>query len=253
MIYSTEECTVIQDVLLRKELEKSIYSSMESLSISLKSAVGSQLELDIHRCNAMLRISHNDFSNLDEDLEVLSPQEITIPMDVYEHYLSSLAEEDMRREGAFIFYCNAGLDFYCRMIRSKALAEDILAGEQLVTYSDFSKLQLLTRIFTDAKAHCLMMKGNEELPYDSAADYAGCMLDECNILKKIHLSKQMSVEELCNHVDTLDRVSPDDFNKLFMPDYPPEIKEGLESFEKKSNVRLDLLYAQILVSSKFGL
>ncbi len=226
---------------------------MESLPIALKSAVASQLELDALRCRAMLRISDNDFRNLDEDLEILSPHQITIPMDVYEHYLSSLSESDMRTEGAFIFYCNTGIDFYCRMIRSKALAKDILTGEQLVTYSDFSKLQLLTTVFTDAKARCKMMMNVEELPYGSAADYAGCMLDECSILKKIHLSKQMSVRELCEHVDALNRVSPDDFNKLFMPDYPPEIKEGLESFEEKSSDRLDLLYAQILVSSQFGL
>ena len=173
-------------------------------------------------------------------------------MDLFEHYLSSLSEHDMRTEGSFMFYCNSGLEFYCRMLRSIALADEILSGEQIVTYSDFSKLQLLSQLFTDARLRCSMMSDVEDVPYASAATYAECMLEECKILKKIHLSKQMSVKELCDHVDSVSRVSPDDFNSLFLSEYPPELKSGMESFESKSEDRLDLLYAQIIVSAKMG-
>jgi len=151
-----------------------------------------------------------------------------------------------------MFYCNAGMKFYYHMVRSSVFADEILSGEKLVTYSDFSKLQVLTRIFTDAKSRCEMMSDVPDLPYDSAEAYVDCMLDECSILKKIYLSKQISVTDLCCHVDSLNHVVPDDFNSLFMPDYPPEIKEGLESFESKAKDRLDLLYAQVIVSVRLG-
>ena len=252
MIFSAEESSIIQDVLQRKQLELSIYSSMESLPILMRTAISSQLELDIQRCESLLRIARNDFSHLDEDLEVLSPHQINMPMDLLEHYLTSLSEEDMRSEGSFMFYCNAGMDFFCRMVRSKMLADEIESGVQLVTYSDFAKLQLLTQIFTDAKAICQKMSDEDDLPYRPAYDYSSCMLEECSILKKIYLSKQMSIKELCDHVDSVNRVSPDGFNKLFLPELSPEIKGGLETFEHKEEDRLDLLYAQIIVSSKLG-
>ena len=76
MIYSQEECGVISDVLRRKELERSIYSSMDGMSPSLRSAIDCQLDLDIQRCGAMLRISANDFSKLDDDLQILSPHPV---------------------------------------------------------------------------------------------------------------------------------------------------------------------------------
>jgi len=53
MIYSMEECNIIKSILHRKELERSIYSAMESLSLSFKSAMDCQLELDIQRCHSM--------------------------------------------------------------------------------------------------------------------------------------------------------------------------------------------------------
>ncbi len=253
MIYNAEECEAISDIRQRKELERSVYSSMDALPITVKSLVDSQLELDINRCDSMLRIAENDFTHLGNDLDVLSPHQIIMPIDMYEHYLEKMSEKESHMEGAFMFYCRAGMDFYFHMARSLSLAEVILSGEQVVTYGDFSKLQFLTQLFTDAKTRCVMMGDVEGLPYDSALKYAECMLEECSILKRIHLSKQISVHELCDHVDARERVSPDDFNKLFMPDFPPEVQEGLQSFESKANDRLDLLYAQIIVSTKFGL
>ena len=52
MIYSTEECNLIQNVEYRKTLERSIYS-LDAFPISFKSAMDCQLELDIKRCGAM--------------------------------------------------------------------------------------------------------------------------------------------------------------------------------------------------------
>ena len=161
--------------------------------------------------------------------------------------------DDMKSEGEFVFICNAGMQFYYHMMRSLVCAQDMLEGKQIVTYSDFTKLQMLTSIFTDAQRRCESMVDEKDLPYGSAKDYVDCMLEECSILKKIHLSKPLSVRELCNHVDSMSKVDPDDFNKLFMPDYPQDVKDGLMSFESKSADRMDLLYARVVVAAKMGL
>ncbi|MBR6214335.1 MAG: hypothetical protein IKQ67_06820 [Candidatus Methanomethylophilaceae archaeon] len=76
MIYSSAERIAIRDILERKEFERIVYSGMDSLPIAVKSSFDCEFELDIQRCNAMLRISANDFSNLDSDIEILSPHPI---------------------------------------------------------------------------------------------------------------------------------------------------------------------------------
>ena len=173
-------------------------------------------------------------------------------MDLYEHYLESLDDKDMKSEGEFVFFCNTGMQFYYHMMRSSVCAQDMLLGKQIVTYSDFSKLQILTQIFADAKKRCDSMLEETDLPYVAAKSYIECMIEECSILKKIHLSKPIMVDELCNHVDAMSKVDPDSFNKIFMPDYPEDIRDGLMSFESKSSDRMDLLYACVVTSAKMG-
>ncbi len=52
MIYSRQECDIIGDILNRKEMERTIYASMD-LPVSLKNVIDDHFELDIDRCNSM--------------------------------------------------------------------------------------------------------------------------------------------------------------------------------------------------------
>jgi len=176
-----------------------------------------------------------------------------MPLDLYEHYIECMNQADMNSEGEFVFFCNQGMKFYYHIMRAASCIEEILSGEQMITYSDFTKLQLLTRIFTQAQQLCETMEGESDLPYASAKEYVNCMLEECSILKRIHLSKPIPVQDLCNHVDMMSVADPEDFNRLFFPEYSEDIKEGLMSFEGKSEDRLDLLYAHVFVAAKMGL
>jgi len=76
LIYTIEECDAIRNIKERKELERSIYSSMDSLPIAVRTSMDCQFELDIQRCDSMVRIGHNDFSNVEEDVQILSPHPI---------------------------------------------------------------------------------------------------------------------------------------------------------------------------------
>jgi hypothetical protein len=53
MIYSVEECGIILKILKRKELERTIFTTLETLPLSFRSAMDCQLSLDIKRCEAM--------------------------------------------------------------------------------------------------------------------------------------------------------------------------------------------------------
>ena len=83
--------------------------------------------------------------------------------------------------------------------------------------------------------------------------YADCMLQECNILLNIYLSKPMVLYDLCFHIDYRDSVNKDDFNKLILPDYSPQVRADMVTFQNKMDERTDLLYAQILVANEMYL
>ena len=52
MIFSDEECDFALTVKQRKGVELSVYHNLEEVPISVRSAMISQLELDISRCDA---------------------------------------------------------------------------------------------------------------------------------------------------------------------------------------------------------
>jgi hypothetical protein len=156
-------------------------------------------------------------------------------------------------ESGFTFYCNLGMDLYMRMTRAKGYAKDILDGQPPVSYEDFMKFTKMKGLFTVAKEHCEPLVDFEDLPYAEANDYIDCMLDECSIMMRLHLSKPVGVDELCGHVDRRKMVSVDDFNKICLPDYDPRDRGDIVSFENKMQYRTDILYAMILVSAEMGL
>ncbi len=73
MIFSQSECDLLTQVMYRKTIEHSVYCTMDAFPISFRSAMDCQLRLDVARCDAMIRIAHNDFSELPNDIETLSP------------------------------------------------------------------------------------------------------------------------------------------------------------------------------------
>ena len=159
----------------------------------------------------------------------------------------------MRAESAFVVYTNLGLKLYIRMSRAIPLAEKMLNGEHLVPYTEFTRHQLLNSLFNKAKQRCVMMSDVTDVPYASAEEYIDFAMEECGILMKIYLSKQMSVNSLCAHIDRCERVSPDDFNAIFLPDYKEDVRQCVMNFESETEDRMDLVLAQILVAVSMGL
>ncbi|MBE6518490.1 MAG: hypothetical protein E7Z70_02960 [Thermoplasmata archaeon] len=164
--------------------------------------------------------------------------------------MESLTEEDMRMESAFVAYCNIGISAYFHFSTAQRWSEEILGGRNPVSYPDFMSLQLLSELLRIAGERCDLMKDETDLPYLEAGRYIECMLDECSILMRTHLSKLVTKEELCYHLDFREFVDADAFNKLFLPDFAPEVRREIIAFQNRASSRGDILYALLIVSSK---
>jgi len=52
LIFSDEECEIIATIKQRKMVEQTVYRTLESLPVTLRTSMESQLDLDIKRCDA---------------------------------------------------------------------------------------------------------------------------------------------------------------------------------------------------------
>ena len=174
-------------------------------------------------------------------------------MDLYEQYMTSLDEPSMRYESTFVFFCTIGIDFYMHMTKAKNDTVKILAGFSPITYKDFSNYQRIKLLLEYGQRRCELLKEFTDLPYAEAAAYIRCMLDECSMLIKLHLSKTVPLEEVVLHIDERDKVHPDAFNKLILPDLLPEDRRDVVTFETKFDERTIMMYTMLLMDCELGL
>lgn len=173
-------------------------------------------------------------------------------MDLYSEYMSSLSDEDLKSESEFTFLSNLGLNFFIHMSQARLIAKDILDGNNPVSYASFLKIQKIRDLLMESKQRYELLKENTDLPYEDASRYIDCMLEECNLLTKLHLAKPVSYEEVCNHIDYRDSTDEENYNKLFLPEISPEDRQLMIEFQKYSPERENLLYAQLLVYYALG-
>ncbi|AMK13806.1 hypothetical protein AUP07_0757 [methanogenic archaeon mixed culture ISO4-G1] len=184
---------------------------------------------------------------------MLSPQASIVPMDLYEHYLSSLEEAEMKDESAYIFFISAGIRFYIHMTNAKVIFKEMSEGDNPVSYSDFIQLQTLRETFEECKQRCEMMRDETDLPYRSAEKYIDLALETISVMTRVHLRKQIISEELAYLIDRIESTSCDDFNKLFLPDFDPHHRERIVLFENSFKTRIDIFLAMLLVYVDMGL
>ena len=158
----------------------------------------------------------------------------------------------MKYESAFIFYVNLGLHFFIHMTKGRTYASKILEGTNPITYADFKKLQKIRDLLLQGKDRYELLKDNTDLPYESAGHYIDCMLDECSLIIRMYLSKPIAIQDLCLHMDFRDAVRKEDYNKLFLPEVPPEDRKDILDFQMTEDDRLELFYGQILVNIEMG-
>ncbi len=159
----------------------------------------------------------------------------------------------MSIESAFIFLTNLGLNFFIHMTRGRHIAANMLDGKDPIPYADYLKYRKIHDILMKSKERCDMLIEETDLPYENASRYIDCMLDECALMIKFYLSKPVNVNDICYIVDYREAVDKDDYNKLFLPEVAPEDRQEMIDFQNKSDERLDMMYAHILVYNELGL
>ena len=115
MIYDREDIEILKRVMLRKGVETAAISANPNLSEAQRMMVSDELVRDIARCQLMICIGNNDFSDIvnndfsdivrqlegfDEDLSALPPS-------IYSAYMEAMTPTEREDEGQYIWMLTA--------------------------------------------------------------------------------------------------------------------------------------------------
>lgn len=53
MIFSADECDMLRDIIRRKDIERTVYSGLDTVPLAYRNSIDCHLLLDIMRCEAM--------------------------------------------------------------------------------------------------------------------------------------------------------------------------------------------------------
>lgn len=211
------------------------------------------LDNELERCRVIENIATNEFNNILDDVIKIVPSQLIANYELMQYYIDRLNDEEMHDVGAYLAYTSITIRLYTHFIKAIPIFQDTLTGKNPVSYSEYVSYQKMRSIFEDSQDRYEMLKDNTDLPYDKAKDYIDCMIEEFSIFSRIHQSKTIEMDELVMHIDWLDSVDPDAFNKLFLPEVPVELRKNVLDLQKDSEHRFEVLLSEILVNYELGL
>lgn len=188
-----------------------------------------------------------------DDVSNIIPFQTMSDFNIMTAYINRLNEDEVRDESAFLALTAVNLKLFTHFFKAIPIYQNTLTGNNPVSYSDYVTYQKLRNIFETSLERYELLKDETDLPYDKAGDYIECMLEEFSIFSRIHQSKTIDMDELVMHIDWVNTVDPEAYNKLFLPEVPVELRKSVLDMQNASDNRFDILLSEILVNYDLGL
>ena len=99
MIFDREDVEVLKRVMMRKGVETAAVSFNQNLTEAQRVMVADELVRDIARCQLMICIGTNDFSDIVRQLESFDEDLSALPPTIYAAYMESMTPTEKDDEG----------------------------------------------------------------------------------------------------------------------------------------------------------
>ena len=107
MIFDREDVEVLKRVMMRKGVETAAVSFNQNLTEAQRVMVADELVRDIARCQLMICIGTNDFSDIVRQLESFDEDLSALPPTIYAAYMESMTPTEKDDEGQYIWMLTA--------------------------------------------------------------------------------------------------------------------------------------------------
>ena len=146
MIFDREDIAVLNRVMVRKGIETAAVSHNPGLTDAQRMMISGELARDISRCQLMIAVGMNDFSDIEGQLESFEEEMSAMPPTLYTAYMGTMSAEDSNDEGQYIWLLammisNVGLirrglgfvDALAAAVDALAAAEPVLSQTEVLS------------------------------------------------------------------------------------------------------------------------
>ena len=214
MLLDHEDRRVVLSAIMRKAVESAGLVSNPTISVAKKNIIVNRLGHSMSRLQAIYRLSNNDFSNIEADLQTFASYEHIMPLACLEDYNSLLSADARDEEGYLIVLDTLINDFLPILNRAYDMSEMMFKGYAPVIDSDRVEYIRVRDLMTRLKSQCI--EDPCDVPYISARRYIDHIISQCNIMLRIGAYKNIPSEECAHIIDGHYTCEDKDFESIFM-------------------------------------
>ncbi len=218
MLFDPSDRETINRCRVRKSCEFTVLSVTTILPPAIRSVISNQLAKDMQRCIAMMRMSENDFSCIESDIELFEDETLLMPPELYDRYMSIVDPDARDDEGQFMWAVSFMIANMSDFKDGIDVSRSILDGGSPITDSYVLGLIRARSVYESCLDYCSGHDGSDEVDYAGAADYIGCMIEECSIMMRLSSTIDDMTDEICLHIEWADSVDPASFMAVCMPE-----------------------------------
>jgi hypothetical protein len=214
MLLDHEDRRVVLSAVMRKAVESAGLVSNPNISVAKKNIMVNRLNHSMSRLQAMYRISNNDFSNIEADIQILKSYDHIMPLACLEDYTGLLSAEARDEEGYIMVLDTLLNDFMPILERAFDLSEMMFKGYAPIIDSDRVEYIRVRDLMTRLKKECV--EDAPDVPYITARRYIDHVISQCNLMLRIGAYKNVSSDECAHIVDEHYTCDANAFESIFM-------------------------------------
>ena len=214
MIFDREDIAVLNRVMVRKGIETAAVSHNPGLTDAQRMMISGELARDISRCQLMIAVGMNDFSDIERRLESFEEDMSAMPPTLYTAYMGTMSAEDSDDEGQYIWLLAMMISNVGLIRRGLGFVDALAAAEPVLSQAEVLSIKSLRTTLDDV---CRRSEATEDDLFDSG-QYADALARECSLLLRVNSGKDIDSSEISDLLDDIGRLDPEEFERVFGPD-----------------------------------
>ena len=248
MIYDREDIEILKRVMIRKGVETAAISANPSLSEAQRLMVSDELVRDIARCQLMISIGYNDFSDIVQQLEGFEEDLSALPPSIYTAYMETMTPTEREDEGQYIWMLTALMSNTYLLRRGLELTHALSNAEHVLKPSEVRMIKAVRDNLHLVVERCEALEGEAMGPLE----YATTVNDMCSLLLRIDSGKEASSSEISDVMQRMTVVDGEEFERMFSTDLGPIHMEFVSMLVEPRGHYLSILCARCILNSFMG-
>ena len=192
MIYDREDIEILKRVMMRKGVETAAISA------------------NPNRCQLMICIGNNDFSDIVRQLEGFDEDLSALPPSIYSAYMEAMTPTEREDEGQYIWMLAALMSNTYLLRKGLELTHALSTAEHVLKPSEVRLTIAVRDEMREIVGRCEALEGDAIGPLE----YARAVADECSLLLRIDSGKEAGSREISDVMHRVSIVDGEEFRHL---------------------------------------